>query len=269
VDQLAMTIAGGVFEFNGGVLNVRASTVSNSVVFTVGNGTSPATYRMSGTTDDTHSFANGVLIGSNATLTGNGIIGGLLTISPGGGFVPGSSVGLVILSNSPALNGTTIMEIAKNGATLTNDQVKVSAPLTYSALLVVSNLGPTALAAGDRFSLFNASAYSGSFSSFTIPKPGAGLNWTNKLLVDGSIEVVPWSGPKIGSPTLFGTNLVFGVTAGLPSGAYDVVTATNFATPLTSWLVASSGTFDWLGNTTVTNGISPGEPQRYFCVRSL
>jgi T5SS/PEP-CTERM-associated repeat protein len=268
VDQLLMANAAGVFEFNGGVLNARTASVSNGVVLAVGNGNRAATYRMKGTAADRHNFAAGLLITNGALFTGNGTVVGAVTVRSGGTLAPGTSVGTMILSNSPVLQGTTLMEISKNGIARTNDLIQSAGPLTYGGSLVVSNLGPTALAAGDRFVLFSSTSYSGSFPSFTLPNLGAGLNWSNKLLVDGSIEVITWSGAKIGHPTLSGTNLIFIVTGGSPNGAYHVVTTTNIVTPLPTWLVASSGTFDWLGNATVTNGTGPGELQRYFRVRS-
>ena len=269
VDQLLMASAAGVFEFNGGVLNARTASVSNGVVLAVGNGNRAATYRMKGTAADRHNFAAGLLITNSALFTGNGTVVGAVTVRSGGTLAPGTSVGTMILSNSPVLQGTTLMEISKNGIARTNDLIQFAGPLTYGGSLVVSNLGPTALAAGDRFVLFSSTSYSGSFPGFTPPNLGAGLNWTNKLLVDGSIEVITWNGAKIGRPTLSGTNLIFLLTGGSPNGAYDVVTATNIVTPLPNWLVVRSGTFDWLGNATVTNGIGRGELQRYFRVRSL
>src|SRR6185503_21283071 len=62
--------------------------------------------------------------------------------------------------------------------------------LTYGGFLVLSNLGPTALAAGDNFKLFDATNFAGSFSTITFPPLGPGLGWTNKLALDGSLQVV-------------------------------------------------------------------------------
>src|SRR5262249_3505101 len=130
------------------------------------------------------------LISSNATLSGNGTIVGTLQVAAGGILSPGTSVGKMIFSNSPSLQGTTIMELSKSGAAITNDQIQVTAPLTYGGSLTVSHLGPSTLGAGDNFPLFVASSYSGSFSSLSLPPLDPDLTWTNKLLVDGSIEVI-------------------------------------------------------------------------------
>src|SRR5207249_5810890 len=78
-----------------------------------------------------------------------------------------------------------------NGATVTNDQLlSLISPVNYGGTLTVTNIGPDALAAGDRFQLFKHTAYSGSFATITLPPLDPSLAWTNKLLVDGSIEVV-------------------------------------------------------------------------------
>jgi hypothetical protein len=82
------------------------------------------------------------------------------------------------------------MEISKSGSVLTNDQLQVANTISYvtTALVVVSNLGPTALTTGDRFQLFPAASYAGSLPSVTLPPLNSGLGWTNKLLVDGSTK---------------------------------------------------------------------------------
>ncbi|HSU52466.1 MAG TPA: hypothetical protein VLT36_00235, partial [Candidatus Dormibacteraeota bacterium] len=187
-DWLLMTNTLGIFEFNGGTLNVRTSTVSNGKVFLVGNGSNVATLNL--VTNGTHSFGNGLTIRSNGFLVGNGTITGTVTVESGGNLVPGTSVGKFILNNSPVLQGKVSMDINKNGATTTNDQVQVNGLLTYGGTLVVSDLGPDTLAAGNRFQLFSATGYGGSFSSIVLPSPGPGLDWHNRLGVDGSIQVV-------------------------------------------------------------------------------
>ena len=92
-------------------------------------------------------------------------------------------------SNAPSLQGTVIMEISKNGSVMSNDLIQVAGTLTYGGALVVSNLGPTALANGDKFQLFNAAGFAGAFSSLDLPPLGSGLSWKINLLVDGSLEV--------------------------------------------------------------------------------
>ena len=79
------------------------------------------------------------------------------------------------------------MEISKTAAT--NDAVVGISTVTYGGTLTVNNLGGT-LAAGDKYVLFSAAERLGSFSSITLPSLATGLVWTNKLSVDGSIQVM-------------------------------------------------------------------------------
>jgi T5SS/PEP-CTERM-associated repeat protein len=195
VDTMRMTNAPqSKFEFNGGTLSARSSKIFSGTILSIGNGTDQATMILAG--NGTHDFGGNLQtrISSNAVLTGNGAMIGAISILSGGKLFPGfplGGIGKIIFTNSPSLQGTVAMEISKNGAALTNDQVQVIiGTLTYGGALVVSNLGPTALATGDRFQLFNATNYAGSFSSTSLPPLAAGLDWTNKLLVDGSIEVI-------------------------------------------------------------------------------
>jgi hypothetical protein len=211
-----------------------------------------------------HNFVNGLTVRSNATLGGNGTILGALTVQNGGTLSPGASVGKLALSNSPVLQGSVLMEISKNGATLTNDEVQVAGPLTYGGALTVTNIGPTALVAGDRFPLFSASSFAGSFTSIGLPPLNNGLGWTNKLLVDGSIQVLGFPVPQFSSLSLSGTNLVIRGTGGPTNGTYRVLSSTNIVLPFTNWIALLTNQFDGSGNFIFTNAISPGVPNRFY-----
>ena len=130
-------------------------------IFTVGNGTSAATLQLPG---GTHSFANGLVIANNATLSANSTVVGTVGVLSGGTLSPGDGIGTLVLSNTPSLGGTIIMEAFKIGATKFNDQIQVTATLIYGGSLTVSNLGVTVFVAGDYFKLFNAGAYGNSFA---------------------------------------------------------------------------------------------------------
>lgn len=252
------------FEFNGGTLITSGTTNTNGRVFTVGNGTSAANFRLRG---GTHTFANGLAIANNGSLTGNGTVLGTVNVLPGGTLAPGTSVGKLTLNNSPVLQGVMLMELSRNGSVLTNDEVQVGAGLTYGGSLVVTNIGVTPLAAGDRFKLFTAAAYLGSFSSVSLPVLGANLSWTNKLAVDGSIEVVGGPAPQFTGISKSGTNIILTGTGGIANTSYVVLTATNVAQPLSEWTSIATNQFGAGGNFTFTNGINPGTPQRFFLLR--
>jgi hypothetical protein len=135
--------ASSVVQFNGGTLRSAGTTVSNGVLFIVGNGTQSATLDLLG---GTHSFANGLTISSNATLTGEGTLLTPLTISSGGTLSAGHSPGQLTLSNTVTLAGgaTFLVEMAGYAAGTGYDQLVVTGALTNNnATLIVSLLSFT------------------------------------------------------------------------------------------------------------------------------
>ena len=179
----------GRIEVNGGTLAIRSSRVSIGNPVIIGNGVSPATLHLAGNGTHDMSGTLGLIITNNATLSGNGSLLVQLQVRPGATLRPGASIGKISVNTAPFLSGTTLMEISKSGTALTNDQFAVTGTLTYGGTLTVTHLGPTALAAGDRFPLFNATSYAGAFASITLPPLPAPLFWKNNLLTDGSIVV--------------------------------------------------------------------------------
>ena len=151
---------------------------------------------------------------------------------------------------------------------LTNDQIQVAGPLTYGGSLTVSNVGPAALTAGNSFQLFSAAGYGGTFAALTLPALEAGLSWTNKLLVNGSIEVIGVALPKFSTISLSGTNVVITGANGVSNAPYAVLTSTNVALPMSNWVSVATNQFDSSGNFSFTNGIAPGIPQRFFRIRT-
>ena len=97
--NLFLTNTSGQFILNGGTLQAKSMTVANGTPFVVGNGVNPATLVLQG---GTYSFANGLIISNNATVTGCGTIIG-----------PVSNFGTL------ALNCLTITAITRIGSTNT------------------------------------------------------------------------------------------------------------------------------------------------------
>lgn len=267
-DHLLLTNSQGFLQFNDGTLRTKNTTNSNLHPFTVGDGTNVANLTLVG--NGVHSFGSGIALRNNGVLSGNGTVLGVLTVQNGGILSPGLtvSIGKLIFSNAPVLQGITFMDLSKNGSTLTNDQVQVSGVLTYGgsliADLVVSNFTSTPLSVGDRFPLFSASGFSGSFTSLNLPALDAGLAWTNKLLLDGSIEVIAVPLPRFTTLSVAGSNLLISGSGGTANAAYHVLTATNVALPLTNWIALLTNQFDGNGNFIFTNTISPGVPTRFY-----
>ncbi len=75
-DSLFVRATRGLFVFNGGTLRSAGTVFSNGLPFIVGDGVRPATLHLLG---GTHVFADGLVISSNATLSGCGTIIGALS----------------------------------------------------------------------------------------------------------------------------------------------------------------------------------------------
>lgn len=139
------------------------------------------------------SASSATIVSNNAVLGGGGAVGGTVTVNSGGTLSPGPSIGLVgtlTLSNSPSLNGVTLMKINRNGGSFLNDQIKLSsaAAITFGGTLTVTNVGAV-LQTGDTFQLFGSTGYNGAFAVTNLPPLNGGLAWSNSLTVNGSIAV--------------------------------------------------------------------------------
>ncbi len=98
-DILRLTNSTGQFIFSSGTLESKSTTVTTGAPFVIGDGTNAATFRLLG---GTHTFQNGLIISSNATVTGCGNI-----------------VGTIFNSGTLSLCSSTIVSIQKvNGTTI-------------------------------------------------------------------------------------------------------------------------------------------------------
>jgi T5SS/PEP-CTERM-associated repeat protein len=188
-DWLVLTNTQSEINLHGGLARVRQTLCTSGNIFTIGDDATPVMYELVG--NGTHTFAGGLQIVYNAILAGQGSIIGNVTNLNGGTLAPGAAVGVLTNLNivgSLSMNpgSGSYFEISKSA--LTNDHLAVSETISYGGTLSVSNLAGD-LASGDRFKLFTASSYSGSFDTLVLPALNPGLLWTNKLSLDGSIEV--------------------------------------------------------------------------------
>ena len=175
---------------SGGISYLTLSNGTGTVTLNGGNTYSGATLISGGKLLVNGSIGSSVVTVTNGgTLGGNGVIGGAVTVQSGGTLSPGSSIGVLMASNNVTLQagGTNVMEISKTP--LTNDQLRVTGTLTFGGTLVVSNLAG-ALAAGDRFILFQAGSINGSFTAYSLPPLAANLAWNTNNLTSGVLSVV-------------------------------------------------------------------------------
>jgi len=136
--------------------------------------------------------ASAVTVAASGTLGGLGTVGGLAVVN--GTLAPGTNgVGRLTLSSNLVLAGQAWMAVRKNGSVPTNCVAAVARTLTEGGTLIVTNLGATALAAGDSFRLFNAGSWSGGFTNFSLPALAPGLNWKTNTMATNGILTVAWN----------------------------------------------------------------------------
>lgn len=252
-----------------GITDIR----SGMVLALIGNGSissstpislaSGATLAVTNRNDGTLTLANG------QTLQGSGTVQGNLAALAGSTVAPGTSAatGTLNVSGNATLNGNTVMKL--NGAS--NDGLSAGGALTYGGTLTLTNISAP-LAAGNSFTLFGASAYSGSFATIAPATPGPGLAWnTNNLTVNGSISVVSAAAPvpRITSIGLSGATLTIQGTNGTPNGQYVLLQSTNVALPLSQWTPALTNSFNGSGNFNLsTNIVNPSSPREFYIIKT-
>jgi arylsulfatase len=152
---------------------------------------------------------NGAVNVAGGILGGTGTISGVVTVQMDGTFSPGGSLGTMTLQSDLALAGTVLLHADKSQSA-TNDFAQVGGALINlgSTVVTITNLGPI-FAVGDSFQFFNKPMSNGDAVVFSPSTPGAGLAWTNRLAVDGSVGIV--TAPITATPTdLIGLTLSAG-----------------------------------------------------------
>ena len=260
----AIVLNGGTLQSGG----IAYGLFSYPQPLVVGDGTDMATFQ----TLNNGTFSGGFIVSSNATLTGVGTVNGNVTIRNGGTITFGTaSVSNMVVNGNLTLNdgGTTFMKLNAVNApgTSPSDSIAGATNLTYGGTLQLTNLSGNLTGAIYSFKLFNASNYSGAFSSLVPATPRAGLRWdTYELNVDGVLRIFPVTSPTpvIGGTAISSTNLIVSANAGIPYDPCYLLTSTNLAAPLSDWTCIATNYYDVTGATGFTNAISPAEPARYF-----
>lgn len=132
-----------------------------------------------------------VIVNNGAAFGGAGTVGASTTIKAGGNLQPGNlGIGTMTINNNLTNAGAILLEISKNGVTLTSDQINVNSNFVHTGTLTATNVGPTALVAGDSFRLFGTNYAAIASAPITLPALASGLGWTNRLFLDGTIAVI-------------------------------------------------------------------------------
>jgi autotransporter-associated beta strand protein len=253
----ALSGPGNLAKTGGGTL-----TLSGTNTYTGGTTVSAGRLLVNGSV----AAAGTVMVASGGTLGGTGTINGPATIQSGGTFSPGAgSIGTLTFGGSLTLaaGGTNIFKITQSP--LTNDLAVISGALTNGGTLIVTNLGATALAAGDSFKLFKAASYSGSFANVQLPPLPFGLAWnTSSLNTAGTVSVVLTTTPVIGSISISGGGLGLSGTGGVGGANFVLLGSTNLSTPAGGWTRLLTNQFDSGGNFNFTNAIATNGQSFYL-----
>ncbi len=214
-------------------------------------------------------YYSGPTIVSAGRLAGAGNLVGPVDVQTNGVIGGGSAaaIGTLTVNNNLTIEGGGFFRLNKSLAQ-PNDMVSVSGVLTNAGTgtITVTNLGP-ALVIGDSFTLFSGAVSNGVALTVT----GGGMNWTNKLAVDGSIQALSVASTIANYPT----NLTFHLsgntlTIGWPAThlGWILQTQTN---ALTAGLTTPTNTWhDLSGSAAVTQtnlGINPANPAVFFRLR--
>ena len=120
------------------------------------------------------------------TLGGDGLIQGAVAVESGGTLAPGASIGILTVSNTVTLGGTTVMEVGLAGGNPTNDLLTGVSTLNLGGTLTIQIVGQPPVG-GEVFKLFNAASIVGNFTSFNFPvTPGVAFD-VSRVAVDGTV----------------------------------------------------------------------------------
>jgi autotransporter-associated beta strand protein len=205
----------------------------------------------------------GMSVNSGGTLGGSGVLQGAVAVASGAMLSPGTSIGILTISNSLTLNTGSTNFFELNKAASTNDSVRGLTSVTYGGMLSLTNVSG-ALTNTSAFKLFYATSYGGGFAALTPALPAAGLRWnTNTLAVDGTLRITNAPVPRITSATLFGTNIIMVATNGTPGFAVYLQASTNLALP-TAWSRVATNNFDASGGVSWTNFVNATTKSSFF-----
>jgi autotransporter-associated beta strand protein len=283
----------------GGTKIITNSSATADSTLTVGSGTYGGVIADSAAGRKTSLTLNGsfTLAGSNPysgdttvsagtlSLSGSGEIPNSTTINLAGGGLDVSTRndatltvsatqtlkgnGTLAVNGSLVNNGTIELKASKAGGIVTNDKVALTGNVTLGGTLKLI-LSGQALTPGDTITVVSASGFLGGAFADIQPAPAPGLIWdTSTVASDGILRIAGTGVPTIGTVALSssGNAIIFSGTGGVTNGSFSVLTSTNVAAPLTTWITNQTGSFDANGNFSVTNAIVPGTPSKFFSLQ--
>jgi autotransporter-associated beta strand protein len=236
-------------------------TLTGSNSFVGGMTVSGGTLQVNNTTGSA-TGTNQVFIADGATLSGNGIIGGLTAFDDGAILAPGNPSGTLTISNELDLSGLTQLQF---GLGTNSDQVVVSGNLVFDGQLNITDTG------GFGPGTYTLFAYGG---TLTVGNPAigsapAGFTCAISTNTPGQINLIvqPSAPPVIGGIKISGGNMALSGYGGPANGTYYILTSTNLVTPLTNWTRLLTNQFDAAGDFTFTNTINISNAQNFYLLQ--
>lgn len=174
----------GITTYTGGTL-VSAGTLALSA--TGGIGGAGAIDVGPGATLD--ASATGLNLLAGQTLKGKGTVLGTTNIGSGT-LAPGNSIGTENFA-SLTLSGSSTSNFEIDPSAPQNaDLANVTGSLIEGGTINITLIGGT-LAKGQSFNLFDASSFSGNFTTVNLPALTGDLTWMNTLALNGNLAIVP------------------------------------------------------------------------------
>jgi autotransporter-associated beta strand protein len=214
-----------------------------------------------------------VTVANSATLGGTGTINGSTTVQFGATLSPGAAASFpatMKVNNSVALQPGSFTRMRISKTALTNDVVQISggSVLQFGGILTVTNIAGV-VTVGDRFKLFSAPTYSGTFSGITPPTPGPGLRWdTNQLAMNGTLVVALGDvEPQIETAAFDEAGLHCHGFGGAAGTGFSILSTADLSAPMESWTIEGAGVFDQDGRFDFTIQPASDAPQQFFTIK--
>jgi autotransporter-associated beta strand protein len=236
-------------------------TLTGSNTFAGGMTVSDGTLQVNNTSGSA-TGTNQVFVAANATLSGNGIIGGPTAFDDGAILAPGNPTGTLTISNELDLSDLTVLQF---GLGTNSDEVVVGGNLFLTGQLQVTNTGGFGVGAYTLFTCAGTLTY----DDFMLASAPAGYNYSFNTNTPGAVKLIvaPTAPPKFGGLTANGANLIFSGGNGVPLGSYVLLTSTNLSLPLANWTGVLTNQFDANGNFNITNALDANAPQNFYLLQ--
>lgn len=218
-------------------------------------------------TTNTSGTGTGNVTMNGGVLGGSGIVGGNTFVQAGILFPgPVNAIGTLTFSGALTFQSALSGILLQFSTLASHDKVRVlgAGGVTYNGVLSVQSIGSHIFVEGDTIQLFEATAYSGAFTTIFLPLLPPGLAWdTSGLALDGSIKVRA-EGLALTHFSAKTSGLMMGGFGGAPGEGYSIWTHTNLMAPLGSWFLLHTGLLDGAGSFAFTNAVIGGERERFY-----